>query len=90
MKPIVLYRVALTAAHRATGRALHVVGGEPMPRPAELRIVRYDAADEVYLFYCDASGHELTDTLHDSVERAMSQAAFEFGIRREEWIRVLS
>ena len=56
-----------------------------MPPPSELRIVEYEAGGGFYLFYCNDEGRELTDTLHGSVDEAMAQAEFEFGVRRSEW-----
>ena len=37
--------------------------------------------------YLDEEGRELNDTYHDSIERAMKQATFEFGLLREEWLK---
>lgn len=82
----ILYRFERTARHAPTGRTRHSVNGAPMPVPSELRIVRH--GEEVYLFYCDSSGTETTDTLHDSVEGAMAQAEFEFRVRPDEWTRL--
>jgi hypothetical protein len=33
----------------------------------------------VYLFHCDADWNTVTDTYHDTLEQALSQAEFEFG-----------
>ena len=37
------------------------MGGELAPTPAELRIVQYEGDPGYYLFYCDASGTEVTE-----------------------------
>ncbi|WP_410810391.1 hypothetical protein [Micromonospora sp. 067-2] len=51
-----------------------------------LRIVQYDGDEpQAYLFYCDDSGEEMTDTVHDSVADAMEQATAEFGVQRHYW-----
>jgi len=50
-----------------------------------LKIVQYQGATSYYLFYCDENGREVTDTLHDTVEEAQSQAEWEFGVTPEEW-----
>ncbi|WP_143740280.1 hypothetical protein [Micromonospora echinospora] len=83
--------IRLTERHRPTGFTRHYYGhpGGPrveVPPPVSLRLVQY-AGDEprVYLFYCDATGEEMTDTLHDSLEDAMDQAKAEFRVRRDEW-----
>lgn len=86
--PALLKRVLLTTAHKPTGATRHIVGDTPLPQPAELRIVKYDCDSGYYLFYCDDSGSEMTDTYHDTVRQAMSQAELEFGIRPEEWLDV--
>jgi hypothetical protein len=38
-----------------------------------------------YLFYCDDSGVEFTDTYHDSLDQALSQAEWEFRTKADEW-----
>jgi hypothetical protein len=58
-----------------------------LPTPSSLAIASYPGEDGYYLFYLDPSGEELTDTFHDSVDAAMQQAEWEFGVRPEEWQR---
>jgi hypothetical protein len=79
--PIVLRRVVLTPAHKPTGNTLHV----GMPVPSELRIVRHDGQQGFWLLYCDASGQELTDTWHQTLEDALHQAEFEFTVKPAHW-----
>lgn len=81
----IFYSVKLTSQHAESSRTRHTVYGKVMARPAELRIVKYAGADGFYLFYCDETGKEMNDTYHDTVEKAMEQAEYEFGIRAEEW-----
>jgi hypothetical protein len=76
--------VYLGEGHNATGVTRHVIAGKPMPQPAMLRIVKYDQHG-FYLLYCDEDGKEYTDTWHETLERAMSQAAAEFSVKAEEW-----
>jgi hypothetical protein len=45
---------------------------------AGLAIAKYPNDSGFYLFYCDAEWAVITDTYHDSVERAVHQAEFEF------------
>jgi hypothetical protein len=59
---------------------------EELPPPSELRIVKYDGDSGFYLFYCDDSGKEFTDTYHDSLEEALAQAEWEFGVKPHEWV----
>ena len=82
---IVLRRVRLTVKHRPTGKTRHYRDGVLVPAPAELRIVQYSGDTAFYLFYCDRSGREMTDTWHESLERAMAQAQWEFEVKLEEW-----
>lgn len=91
MDPKTLAELRLRPQHRPTGFTRHYYGFADgsrveVPLPVSLRIVQY-AGDEprAYLFYCDDSGEEMTDTLHDSVDEAMDQAEAEFGVRRHEW-----
>jgi hypothetical protein len=37
------------------------------------------------LVYKDLLGKELNDTYHESIERAIAQAEFEFGVKPCEW-----
>lgn len=57
----------------------HVVSGRERSGFAGLAIARYDGADGLYLFYCDEEWNAVTDTCHDTMEQALSQAQFEFG-----------
>lgn len=83
----VLWRVRLGKGHVPTGRTQHLLGGAPAPIPAELRIVQYADDQGCYLFYCDESGKEFTDTYHESVDEAKAQAKWEFEVDPEEWER---
>ncbi len=48
--------------------------------------VEIEARDgNIYLFYFGANGTCLTDTWHQTVERAKSQAQFEFEIEEHDW-----
>lgn len=53
-------------------------------RPAAgLAICRYGDGEGYYLFYCDREWEVVTDTHHQSVEDARSQAEFEYtGVSR--------
>lgn len=77
--------------HSRTGNTRHFRGGrELLELPHELRIEKYQHSDgsiDYYLIHCDSLGNELTDTWHDSLERAMKQAEREFGVQPNEWQR---
>ena len=78
-------RIRLGSAHRSTGRTRHYRGLEELPRPSELRIVQYEGDSGFYLLYCDGMAREFTDTYHENIERAMSQAEWEFSVKPDEW-----
>jgi hypothetical protein len=85
---VLIAHVGLRPQHQATNRTTHVIDGQPMPRPAQLRVEQLEGDPGYYLFYCTAEGEELSDTWHDTVEGAFSQAEWEFGVRADEWTRV--
>jgi hypothetical protein len=56
-------------------------------RPAAgLAICVYETGDEgFYLFYCDEEWRVVTDTWHETLEDAKSQAEFEYEGVNESW-----
>ncbi len=82
---IILTQAVLTDRHIPTGRTVHRIGGNVVPPPAALQIARYEGDPGFYLFYCSATGEVVTDTYHETLDAALDQAEFEFGIRRSEW-----
>ncbi len=56
----------------------HRVDGRAIAPTAALAICRYANEPGFYLFYCNSEWAVLTDTLHDSMDNAANQAAFEF------------
>ncbi len=82
---IILKQAVLTDRHIPTGRTVHRIGGNVVPPPAALQIARYEGDPGFYLFYCSATGEVVTDTYHETLDAALDQAEFEFGIRRSEW-----
>ena len=66
----------------------HSVDGALIKRPHFLQIARYAADSCYYLFYCDENRDVVTDTLHDTVEGALAQAEFEFGVSPQEWVEL--
>ena len=53
---------------------------------SNLMIIRYPGDDDFYLLYCDQNGNELSDTVHETVDRAMAQARFSFGVEKGDWV----
>jgi hypothetical protein len=84
-QPNLLRKVTLGERHSPTGFTRHTRNGRPLPPPTELRIVQYPGDPGYYLFYCDESGKELTDTYHDTLDSAYEQARTEFGVEPSEW-----
>ena len=82
---ILLRRLRLGPLHRPTGKTRHLHGSELLPLPSELRIVKYFDGSGFYLFYCDGTGKEFTDTYHDTLECALAQAEWEFGVKEGDW-----
>lgn len=62
--------------HRPTGNCAQIVGGEVQGPAAGLAI----CADKsgYLLFGCDSAWNVVTDTWHQTLEEAMSQAEFEY------------
>ena len=85
-KPTILRRATLGDQHHPTGRTRHFRGGVLLPPPSQLQIAQFSGDSGYYLLYLDDSGNEMTDTYHDSIDAALSQASWEFGITRDEWV----
>ena len=84
MSAIILKNVSL-AVHEPTGRTRHTFGGVNVGRASSLRIIQYDDDPGFYLIHVDASGQEIADTYHETIEEAMTQAEWEYGVKPEEW-----
>ena len=85
----VLQFTPIDGRHRATGHTRHSVGAQPLAHVAALAIAQYDGDSGFYLFYCDAHWRVLTDTLHDSMSDAISQAEAEFTGTARTWVPLL-
>ena len=83
---VVLRRIVLKHRHQSTGNTRHYRDGRELPAPAALEIARYAGDAGFYLFYLDAAGDEITDTYHESMEDAVSQAEWEFVVGEVEWL----
>jgi hypothetical protein len=81
----VCQRVTLDSRHRATGKTEHRLGSKVLPKPHSLSVCQYVNDPGYYLFYYDAEGRELTDTYHDTIESALAQAQYEFGVDPRDW-----
>lgn len=68
-----------------TGKTRHTVNGVPATDEAKLRMVRLADDTSIYLIHYGADGAELTDTCHETIEEAIDQANFEYGIGKGDW-----
>lgn len=81
-----IYReIDLGKKHKPTGFTKHYRGEGLLPMPAQLKIVQYSGDSGYLLLYLDKDGNEMTDTYHETLDEALEQANFEFGIREKEW-----
>ena len=81
----VTQKVILSAQNQPTGKTKHFKGQEELPTPHSLKIVKYPDGFGYYLLYFDKQGNELTDTYHEQLEDAVSQAKWEFSVNIEQW-----
>ncbi len=82
----VLWFTPIDTRHAVTGATRHLVGDQSLSGIAGLAIAQYDGEASVYLFYCSAEWHVLTDTLHGSTAEALSQAEAEFAGSVSTWL----
>jgi len=89
---VVIKLTALVESSQTRNRTRHEVGtivcGEPValskvPNPSKLMII--EEPDGVFLLYLDSEGEVMTNTWHESIQLAMQQAEFEFGVMTENW-----
>jgi hypothetical protein len=84
---IVLKRVGLGPHHRAS-LTKHTIsdasGQREFPPFTDLVIAANPAETCCYLFHVSADG-QVADTWHQSVDEALGQAEWEFGVQPEEW-----
>ena len=67
------------------GRTRHFNVHGPLAGAAELRIAVDDESPGFFLLYFDGEGRGITDTWHETVDRAMAQADWEFSIKPADW-----
>ena len=86
-----LKRVSLSPHHLRPGRTRHTISDANGVRAfapfVALEIVSYPNEKSCYLFHI-SENDEIADTWHQSVEEALDQAEYEFGVRRTEWTDV--
>jgi hypothetical protein len=90
----VLMRLTLQPHHVPTGNTTHKLGSpdgrqQDFPPFVRLEIAQYEGDTGFYLLYYPETGHG-TDTWHLSLDDALHQAEYEFGVKAEEWIPEVS
>jgi hypothetical protein len=88
---VAIRRVKLEEHHLNPGRTKHTIsdanGIRPFPPFTSLAITRYGEGNACYLMHiCD--DNSVADTWHETLDDALYQAEWEFGVRPEEWIEV--
>lgn len=76
----------LNSSHTKTNNTKHYIHGKLLTDINGLAICKHDHDTGYYLFYCDNTWKEFTDTYHESIEDAIDQAEFEFANTRESWV----
>lgn len=87
-------RLTLQPHHVPTGNTTHKLGSpdgrqQDFPPFVRLEIAQYEGDTGFYLLYYPETGHG-TDTWHLSLDDALHQAEYEFGVKAEEWIPEVS
>lgn len=86
---VALKRVVLGSHHIRPGRTRHRINGEDFPPFVSLEIAQYPGDSGFYLLHICGDGAR-ADTHHESMEEAMHQAEFEFGVQGNEWVSAAS
>jgi len=86
---IAVKRVVLGNHHRRPGRTRHSTNGREFPPFVSLEIARDPGDSGFYLLHICGNG-ATADTHHESIEAAMHQAEFEFGVQSNEWVSATS
>ena len=82
---VTLKRVVLGSHHLHPGRTLHRVNSKDFSPFVSLEIAQYPEDSGFYLLHICSDG-AVVDTHHESMEEAIHQAEFEFGVQSNEWI----
>lgn len=77
--------VRLDQRHRYTGHCMHNRNGIMQGRAQCLAICQYDGETGFYLFSCDANWSFGSDTFHETLAEAKSQAEFEYNGTSKTW-----
>ena len=83
---VIIRIVQLGVQHTDTGKTSHFRHGKRLGLPTILKIVQYKGESGFLLVRYDESRAEMTDTFHESIELALEQAEWEYGVKPTEWI----
>ena len=72
--------------HVFTRKCRQLVENEIIGPVSGLAICQYNSEDAFYLFGCNKDWQSITDTWHQSIEDAISQAEFEYENTSKTWI----
>ena len=83
-----IMKIKLGENHLRLGRTRHEIadarGRRAFPPFVRLEIAQYPGDSSYYLLHISEDG-QIADTNHETVEEAMHQAEFEFGVNGKEW-----
>ena len=90
MKYIARVREVLQTGIHSIGRIDNekVVAGEPLPLPERVEIEATEDGGECMMYRYTRAGAFCGDTWHEDLESAFDQAAFEYGLKREDFLMV--
>jgi hypothetical protein len=72
--------------HRFTGACKQIVHHQLMGAMSGLAICQYEGEEAFYLFGCGSEWRTVTDTWHQTLDEAKSQAEFEYEGVSKTWI----
>ncbi len=83
-----MMKVLLGKHHLRPGRTRHQIadghGRRGFPPFVRLEIAQYPGDSSYYLLHICGDG-QIADTNHETIEEAMHQAEWEFGVQPNEW-----
>jgi hypothetical protein len=83
-----LKEVKLKGRFTPTGKTRHLLGDSLAPIPAKLMIAQETGDPGFLLFYLDEAGDLITETYHETLQKAYEQAQWEFRVPVEAWTDV--
>ena len=75
----------IDSRHRHSGNTKQITGGVLLGPANGLAICQYEGEEAFYLFGCDAQWNSVSDTWHECLEDAKSQAEYEYEGTMNTW-----